>query len=80
MKDKILQVLDKEVDAKSLIEINDMIGLKTSEELKELQDALQELIDSNEIYFTNKEKYLLLKNSQTLKIGKLDVNKKDLVL
>ncbi len=76
MKERVLEVLDKEMDAKSLIEINDMLGLKTSDELKELQDALQELIESNEIYFTNKEKYLLLKNSQTLKIGKLDVNKK----
>ena len=76
MKDKILEVLDKEMDAKSLIDINDMMGLKTSDELKELQDALEELIESNDIYYTNKGKYLLLKNSQTLKIGKLDVNKK----
>lgn len=76
MKDKVLEVLDKEYDAKTLIEINDLLGLKSAEELQELETVLQELIDSNVIYFTNKEKYILLKNCSTLKIGKISINKK----
>ncbi|MBQ9833809.1 MAG: ribonuclease R [Bacilli bacterium] len=76
MKDRILEVLDKEYDAKTLIEVNDLLGLQTAEELKELEIALQELIDNNVIYFTNKEKYVLLKNCPTLKIGKIAINKK----
>ena len=80
MKARVLEVLDKEYDAKTLIEVNDMLGLKTAEELKELEEVLQELIDINIIYFTNKEKYVLLKNCPTLKMGKIAINKKVLVL
>ena len=76
MKARVLEVLDKEYDAKTLIEVNDMLGLKTAEELKELEEVLQELIDINRIYFTNKEKYVLLKNCPTLKMGKIAINKK----
>ena len=76
MKDRILAALDKEYDAKTLIEVNDLLELQTAEELKELEGALQELIDSNVIYFTNKEKYVLLKNCPTLKMGKIAINKK----
>lgn len=76
MKARVLEVLDKEYDAKTLIEVNDMLGLKTAEELKELEEVLQELIDINIIYFTNKEKYVLLKNCPTLKMGKIAINKK----
>ncbi|MBQ4583785.1 MAG: ribonuclease R [Bacilli bacterium] len=76
MKNRILEVLDKEYDAKTLIEINDLLGLRTAEELKELEISLQELIDNNVVYFTNKEKYVLLKNCPTLKMGKIAINKK----
>lgn len=63
-------------EAKKAIEINDMLGLKTASEYKELQEALDELVKEYVVFFTKKEKYILLKNCPGLKVGKLSVNKK----
>src|SRR5574344_175299 len=76
MKEEIVKKLNNIYEAKSLIEVNDLLNLNTPEELKELKDALDELINEYIIYFTKKEKYILLKNCSNLKIGKLSVNKK----
>lgn len=76
MREKVLSLLENIHEAKDIIEINDLLSLKTSDELNELQSVLQELIDEYLIYFTKKEKYILLKNCPGLKIGKLSVNKK----
>ena len=56
MKNKILEVLDNEKDALSLIEINDLIGLETAEELKELSEELVKLEEENILYITKKDK------------------------
>ena len=42
MKDKVLEVLSDRVDALNLIAINDLIGLKTAEELKMLENSLED--------------------------------------
>ena len=76
MKEKILKVLDNIHEAKTIIEINDLLGLKTVEELKDLQKNIEELVNTYEIFKTKKDKYLLMKNCPGLKIGKLSVNKK----
>ena len=76
MEDKILEILDNIHDAKTLIEINDMLGLTTAEELKELQDTLEKMSEKYIIYKTKKERYILLKNCTNLKIGRLALNKK----
>ena len=76
MRDEILRVLDNQYEAKDLIEINDMLNLKTSDELNELKVELDKMIEEYIIYFTKKEKYILLKNCSNLKIGELSVNKK----
>lgn len=76
MKNKILEALDDKKDALSLIEINNLMGLKTAEELKELSDELIKLEEENIIYITKKEKYILYKNCPFFKTGKLSVNKK----
>lgn len=44
MREKLLKLLTKTHEAKTLIEINDLLGLKTAAELKELQDTLNDLI------------------------------------
>ena len=74
MKDKILNVLDNIYEAK--IEINDMLGLVTAEELKTLEIELDNLVEDNIIYKTKKDRYILLKNCKNLKIGRLVLNKK----
>ncbi len=76
MKDKILEVLDDKNDALSLIEINDLMGLRTPDELRELSKELKCLEEENIVYITKKEKYLLYKNCPFFKLGKLSVNKK----
>lgn len=75
-KDKILNALENEKDAISLIELNDKLGLTTPLELKELENCLNELNSENIVYITKKDKYILYKNCPFFKIGKLAVNKK----
>ncbi len=76
MREEIIKVLDNVYEAKDIIEINDMLNLTTSEELQELQDELNKLVEEYIVYFTKKNKYILLKNCTNLFIGKLSVNKK----
>ena len=76
MKEKILKALENIHEAKTLIEINDLLKLTTVEELKDLQKNIEELVNDDQIFKTKKDKYLLMKNCPGLKIGKLSVNKK----
>ena len=76
MKEKIVELLTGIHEAKKAIEINDMLGLKTAQEYRELQDTLDELVKEYIVFFTKKEKYILLKNCPGLKVGRLSVNKK----
>ena len=76
MKEQVLNILDDKYEALDLITINDLLGLTTPEELRELEDALNELVADYTVYLTKKNRYILLKNTKTLKIGNLSVNKK----
>ena len=76
MKEQIVTILNDVHTAKEAIEINDMLGLKTADEYRELQEALNELVDEYVVFYTKKGKYILLKNCPGLKIGRLSVNKK----
>lgn len=76
MKEKVIETLNNLYEAKDIIAINDLLGLKTSEELKELSDTLTELENEYLVYRTKKDKYILLKNCPSLKIGKYQANKK----
>lgn len=75
MEDKVYEILKKENRALGVYEINDLLGLNTSDDLKELLKCLENMIDNLKIYHTNKDKYMLFENSH-LKTGKLIVNKK----
>ncbi len=76
MKELILKQLDNMVDALDIIAINDLLGLKTAEELRELQETLDLLEKEFIVYKTKKGKYLLIKNMANMKVGKLSVSKK----
>ncbi len=76
MKERILDLLKNIHEAKELIEINDLLGLKTAEEYRELQNAMDELVDNYIVFYTKKGKYILLNNCPGIKIGRLSVNKK----
>ena len=76
MEEQLLKYLETMYDAKDLISINDALGLKTAEELRELQDTLNDLVDRYIVFKTKKDKYILLKNCPNLKVGKYQANKK----
>jgi len=76
MKEQILEVLKDIHEAKTLMEINDLLNLHTVEEYKNLSKDINELVEDYELYRTKKEKYLLIKNCPSLKIGKIAINKK----
>lgn len=76
MQNKILEVLNNIHEAKTLIEINDLLGLKTANELKTLTKELDTLTKEYLVFKTKKDKYLLMKNCPGLKVGKVDINKK----
>lgn len=76
MKEKILKLMKDIHEAKELMEINDLLGLTTPAEYKELQDVMQQLVEEYVVFYTKKGKYILLKNCPGLKVGKLSVNKK----
>ena len=75
MQDKILELLNKDDRPFSVYDINDALGLKTVEELKELLKNLNEIEDNLKIYRTKKDTYLLFNNSN-LRVGTLIGNKK----
>ncbi len=76
MRETILKTLENIHEAKDLIEINDLLELTTSEELRELQETLDTLVKDYLVFKTKKEKYILLKNCPSLKIGRYQANKK----
>ena len=76
MKEIIINVLNDKFEALDTIEINDLLGLTTPEELNSLSEDLESLTNDNILYKTKKEKYILFKNCPNLKVGILSLNKK----
>lgn len=76
MREDILKVLEGIHEAKDAMEINDLLHLTSSEEYKEVCETLESLVQEYIVFKTKKEKYILLKNCPSLKIGKLSLNKK----
>ncbi len=75
MKNKIIEVLKTKYDAQEIIAINDLLNLNTAEELKELQENLEELVREHILFLTKKNKYILYENCPSLKVGRLSINK-----
>ena len=75
MKEDIISVLKNSGKALDIYEIQDLLGINTVEDTKELSDALIELEDEVVIYHSNKGKYMLLENSH-LRKGLIRANKK----
>ena len=58
MKDRILNILKEENRAYSAIELKDILGLNTTEEITMMMNTLNELESDLTIYHTNKDKYI----------------------
>lgn len=76
MREEIIAVLEDIYEAKDLLEINDLLGLTSAFDLEDLRDTLGQLVSEYVVYQTKKDRYILLKNCPSLKIGKLSLNKK----
>ena len=75
MKEEIIKKLKSKYEALNLLEINDLLGLESPEELKELELTLEELVKEYVIYKTKKDKYILYDNNPGVKAGKISINK-----
>lgn len=75
MKERIVEVLDNINQAKELMQISDLLNLKTVEEVKELSETVNELVDEGIMHITKNNKYLLLKFCSSLKTGTVKVNR-----
>lgn len=76
MKEEIIKILTPIHEAKEAMDINDMLGLKSASEYREVCETLDSLVEEYVVFKTKKDKYILLKNCPSLKIGKLSLNKK----
>lgn len=75
MRDRIINVLENSDIALSIYEIEDILDIKEVEELQLLQEELNTLSVEGIIYHSNKDRYMMLKDSH-LKRGIMRANKK----
>lgn len=75
MKDRILNILKEQDKAYTAFELKDILGLDTTEEVKNMLKVLNELESDLTIYHTNKDKYMAFEYSH-LKKGKISVSEK----
>ena len=76
MKERLLELLQNEYSALDEMTIADKLGLKTPEEVSNLQDVLEECQKEFTIYLTRKNKYILYVNCPNFRKGVISVNKK----
>lgn len=74
MENTILEILKDNSRALSVYQINDLLDLKSSDELKELQIVLNKMVNDMKICQSKKGKYLLFENSH-YKIGRLSIHR-----
>ena len=75
MREEIIELLEREKKAMSIIDIADKLNFNTVEGITKITETLAELSDECIVYCSNKDKYMLFNDSHLLK-GRLSVNKK----
>lgn len=75
MREKILELLENEYSALEIMTINDKLGLTSVEELQSLEYELDLLIKDHIVYFTNKNRYILLEKCPDFRKGTMQINK-----
>lgn len=75
MKEKVVEVLKESDKALNIYEIQDRLGIKEVDEIKELQECLNNLEKDATIYHSNKDRYMMLEDSH-LHRGIMRANKK----
>ena len=75
MKEQIIEALKSINKALSVIEISDILNKNSVEGIKQIQDALSELVEDGIMHETKKSEYILINNCKTLATGELSINK-----
>ncbi len=75
MRDDIINVLRNSDKALTIYELQDKLGLKNVEDIKEMGDELRKLEEEVVIYHSNKDRYMMLEDSH-LRKGIMRANKK----
>lgn len=75
MNEKVVEVLKESDKALNIYEIQDRLGIKEVDEIKELQECLNNLEKDATIYHSNKDRYMMLEDSHLQK-GIMRANKK----
>ena len=75
MRDNIINILRNSDKALSIYELQDLLKLKDVEDIRKLSEELRVLEDDVIIYHTNKDRYMMLEDSQ-LRKGIMRANKK----
>lgn len=75
MKEQIIETLKNDTKAQSIKEIKERLGIKSFEKLEELEKDLEELTKDGIVHESRQHEFLLMKNTKTLKCGKLHINK-----
>ena len=75
MKEEIIDKLKEENKGLTLIEINDLLGLNTVDEYKELQKEITTLVSDGLIHKSKKDKFILMEKCSSLLTGILHINK-----
>ncbi len=75
MDEKVVEILEKKDKALTIFELQEILDLKTVEEIQELQKVLEKMVDEAVLYHSNKDRYMLLKDSNLHK-GVMRANKK----
>ena len=75
MRNEILELLEKEKKAMSIIDIADTLNLNTVDGITKITETLNELCEECLIYKSNKDKYMMFNDSHLLK-GRVSITKK----
>ena len=77
MKERIIEILNnRDLPSMTISEINSRLGLKSIEELRNLEKTLNQMVNEATLYYSEKKKkYTLFENSHLLK-GKLSLSSK----
>ncbi len=75
MKDEIIKLLKEETKTRSINDINKYLKLSTVENIKELENTLEEMVSEGILHKSRQREYMLMENAKSLRVGKLRINK-----
>lgn len=76
MRDLIIDTLEDVKEPIEFIDLYHLCNIDKPEDIRNLQEELDNLVDESIVYHTKKDKYILLKNCTGLKLGRLSLTKK----